>query len=321
MATEKAKEISRANRERLTETILNLMEKDGLDWVQGFDPWLFQARNECTPTRYRGINRMYLSSVMLSEHLADPRFCTFSQAKANGWKVRKGSKAKYVEYYAELPYVFTGRIVDGMPERRWLRKKEAEKAAAEGGDVRWQLCLAGVSAVFNYGDIEGPEPYVPDPPASDLDGTIEALVRSSRCAVHEAAVEAACYRPDIDEIVMPPRGAYGDQARYASTLLHEMAHSTKKALDMPNRAKFSWFGSPDCALEELRAELACIFAGADIGIPLAGMEESHACYLKSWLKACRDDEKAMAEAIADAQRIADYLVGAYASAAGIRPAA
>jgi hypothetical protein len=60
-------------------------------------------------------------------------------------------------------------------------------------------------------------------------------------------------------------------------------------------------------MEELRAELASAFIGNELGIP-AGID-NHASYLSSWLDVLRKDKREIFRASADAQRIADYLLG------------
>lgn len=60
-------------------------------------------------------------------------------------------------------------------------------------------------------------------------------------------------------------------------------------------------------MEELRAELASAFIGNELGIP-AGID-NHASYIDSWLAVLKQDKREIFRASADAQRIADYLLG------------
>ena len=297
MATQKTKEISKEIRESVAKQILELMEQDGLHWAQGFDASMFLAHNPTTPTQYRGINRVWLALMQKELHIKDPRWCTFKQAKDNGWRVKKGSHAQKVECYKPVPCV----IEDG--NRRFLKENEVKNFDPE--EVIWPVCLVSTASVFSYSDLEGVDEYIPSPTSEGFE-LADALIKSSRCPVFEAAVHAACYRPVSDEIVIPPRGAYDEPTEFTSTLLHEMAHSTMVPLERktPKVFKLNTY-----AFEELCAELACVFASAELGLPLDGAHlENHAAYLKAWLGACKEDFDAMTSAINIAQGIADYLL-------------
>ena len=57
-----------------------------------------------------------------------------------------------------------------------------------------------------------------------------------------------------------------------------------------------------------RAELNAAFLSADLGLTPSPREE-HAAYIASWLKALKNDKRAIFTAAAHAQRAADYLHG------------
>ncbi|BCH14967.1 hypothetical protein MesoLjLa_18180 [Mesorhizobium sp. L-2-11] len=61
-------------------------------------------------------------------------------------------------------------------------------------------------------------------------------------------------------------------------------------------------------MEELVAELGAAFVCADLALTPQPREE-HARYIASWLKALKDDKRAIFAAAAHAQRAADYLAG------------
>ena len=61
-------------------------------------------------------------------------------------------------------------------------------------------------------------------------------------------------------------------------------------------------------MEELVAELNAAFLSADLGLTPSPREE-HASYIASWLKALKNDKRAIFSAAAHAQRAADYLHG------------
>lgn len=311
MATQKTKEISREMRAAVVERILGLMERDGLKWSQGFDGPSLRAVNVLTPTKYRGVNRLWLAARTMDRGLKDNRWATYGQAQAAGWQVRKGAKGEHVECWKKIPFTLNP---DGS--RHWLSKKEL--AGADPNEVGWALCIASTATVFNYSEIEGAPELAPDPGPKGFE-LADQLVASSRCPVIEAAVDACCYDPIEDKIFMAPRGVFDTPGEWTAVLIHEMAHSTGVPL---KRDVINFFGTPDYAMEELRAELASVFVSADLSVPMAVAHlESHAAYLQSWIKACREDSDAMISAIQDAQSIADYIIDRLQLADRVQPAA
>ncbi|MBN9252218.1 MAG: antirestriction protein, partial [Mesorhizobium sp.] len=68
------------------------------------------------------------------------------------------------------------------------------------------------------------------------------------------------------------------------------------------------WGDEGYAMEELVAELGAAFVCADLSLTPQPRAE-HASYIASWLKALKDDKRAIFVAAAHAQRAADYLAG------------
>jgi antirestriction protein ArdC len=65
------------------------------------------------------------------------------------------------------------------------------------------------------------------------------------------------------------------------------------------------YGNPAYAFEELVAEMGAAFMCADHGIQ---GELRHAGYIASWIKALRENDRAIFKASALAQKAADYLL-------------
>jgi antirestriction protein ArdC len=61
-------------------------------------------------------------------------------------------------------------------------------------------------------------------------------------------------------------------------------------------------------MEELVAELGSAFLSADLDLTSA-VREDHAAYIASWIKALKDDKRAIFSAASHAQRAADFLHG------------
>jgi len=116
--------------------------------------------------------------------------------------------------------------------------------------------------------------------------------------------DAAFYAPSVDRIQLPNKGTFNSEANYYATAFHELVHWTGAKHRLDRNLEKGRFGNPAYAFEELVAEMGAAFLCQDYGIQ---GELRHAGYIQSWLKALRDDSKAVFKAAALAQKAADYL--------------
>ena len=87
--------------------------------------------------------------------------------------------------------------------------------------------------------------------------------------------------------------------------LHELGHWTGHP-DRLDRDLSSLFGSEGYAREELRAEIASLILGSELGI---GYDpDRHAGYVDHWVQILTDTPKEILYAAADAERISDYIL-------------
>jgi antirestriction protein ArdC len=104
---------------------------------------------------------------------------------------------------------------------------------------------------------------------------------------------------------MPPINIFTDAASYYATLAHEYIHSTGHASrldrDMDNKRKAY-------AYEELIAELGSCFISAHLNIDSDDIQNNAKAYLKSWLKALKDDPKYLWKAMGEATKAYEYIV-------------
>jgi len=104
---------------------------------------------------------------------------------------------------------------------------------------------------------------------------------------------------------MVPFDQFKSARGYYSVLAHELTHWTggKARLDRDLKGRF---GSEAYAVEELIAELGAAFIGAQLGIGV-NPRLDHAPYIASWLKALKNDPRAIFTAASKAQAAADFL--------------
>ena len=91
-------------------------------------------------------------------------------------------------------------------------------------------------------------------------------------------------------------------------MLHELGHATghPSRLNRPTLVDHGGFGTETYAREELRAEIAAMMTGEQLGV---GHEPRHGtAYVSSWIKALENNPKEIRAAAVDAQRISDWLI-------------
>lgn len=285
-------------RQEATDKIVVALEEGRRPWERPWDG-AGSPVNAATGKRYRGINTLLLGFDPAFLASGDPRFCTFNQAKAEGWSVRKGSKSRHVLFYKIL-------------EKR-------DRDAGPGDDEVRRIPILQSYAVFHASEIEGIPDFVPPERGEPWERVedVHAILEGSGARV-DVGGDRAAYSPDLDRIVMPPEKAFRTAEGWAATQIHELGHWTGHETRL-NRDLTGAFGSESYAREELRAEIASAFVCGEIG--LSPHLENHASYVASWLKVLRGDKNEIFRAVADAQKIADRCLSFHPRFAPSAPSA
>lgn len=298
MAMKKKPAEDRDFRQDLTNNIVSLIEEGAAPWQKPWNPDQAGAAlrlpfNASTERAYRGANALHLMAKQHQLGSSDPRWCTFKQAAANGWQVRKGEKGTTVEYWQ----------FDREQERDREDGKGTEKAI-----VKLDRPRVFYATVFNARQIDGISML---PPANSKETweVSEAAERAmSACGVpiHHDQHDRAFYSPGADSIHMPPRAGFAGQGDYYEVALHEVAHSTGHPTRLMRDLSGS-FGSPEYAREELRAQMCSLYLSAELGVPFN--PERHASYQASWVSTLKGDKNEIFRAARDAELMADYVIG------------
>lgn len=148
-----------------------------------------------------------------------------------------------------------------------------------------------------------PEPRFDNPPARVAN--LESFFAATGADIRHRGGQAF-YAQGADYIQMPPIEAFRDSESYYATLAHECAHWTKHSSRLDRELGRKQWGDEGYAREELVAELASAFLCADLEIT-PEIREDHAAYIEHWLKALKEDKRAIFSAAAHAQRASDYL--------------
>jgi antirestriction protein ArdC len=271
----------------ITAQIIAAIEEGCPPWRK---PWTGGEAGACLPLRgngepYRGINVLVLWSIAAAKGYTSAHWLTFNQAKTMGAHIRKGEKAATVVKFGTV-------------------EKEDEN-----GDEK-VIPFAKAYPVFNADQIEGlpADFYCKPEPAQDLgteaDPALDVFFAATGAAIDTTSQPRAFYDITADRIHMPPIGTFKDAAGYYGTLAHELTHWTGAASRLD---RFTRFGDRKAyAFEELIAEIGNCLICATLGLT-PDFAQSGA-YIGGWLKAMKDDSRAIFKAASEAQKAMDFVL-------------
>ena len=268
----------------ITDQIVAQLEQGAAPWIKPWKTDTSADRNLVTNKPYRGINRLLLGMSSMAAGYGSPVWATFAQWKAVGASVRKGEKATHIVFFKPV---------------------SREVINANGETEQEGYCVMKGYCVFNAGQVDGLEIAAPVSEVAEFerhDHAEQTIVKTGAVIRHGG--DAAFYAPSVDAIQMPHKSAFQAPANYYATAFHELTHWTgaKTRLDRDLSGRY---GNPAYAFEELVAEMGAAFMCADHGIQ---GELRHAGYIASWIKALRENDRAIFKASALAQKAADYLL-------------
>jgi antirestriction protein ArdC len=309
MATEEREK--RDVRQDVTDRIIAAVEAGKAPWQRPHEGGLREPpRNAVTDRPYTGGNHLWLALVSPTP---DPRWCTFAQAKAQGWQVKKGEHGYPIEVWK--PYEKTSKL--DMSERTPKEREALEKAGYQDGqDVKEQHSFAKIYTVFHASQIDGIPPLEVDQSKIhdfDLHTIGERLFeRNEKSApVLFDTPGMAFYQPSTDEVHLPPKDHFLDAGHLYATAAHEIAHSTMHPSRL-NRDRYQEWEQGTAgdktlrAKEELRAEIASYMISEKTGIP--HHPENHESYVTGWVSILQDSKNEIYQAARDAEKIADYVI-------------
>lgn len=274
---------------QITESIIKELEKGAAPWVK---PWRADQtadKNTITKRHYQGINRLILGMASMGKGYSVPEWASFKQWASLGKYVKKGETGTKIVFFSPI-------------------EKQNDKGETES------YAVLKAYTVFNAEQIDGYEGEAPDAPVAPFsanDAAEQRIIKTGAVISHGG--DAAFYVPSRDRIQLPHKASFDNESSYYATAFHELTHWSghEQRLDRQLKNKF---GNPEYAFEELVAEMGAAFLCQDYGIQ---GELRHAGYIGHWLKACRDDSKAIFKAAALAQKAADYINSLDATAQAI----
>lgn len=286
MGKRTAKEVVEENRKKIVDKIIANMEKGYVFSEWSWDRNAFLPQNAVTGIKYQGINKLNLSFASIENGYEDPRWLTFKKIQELGLKLSNQAKGKGV-LCEKWIWETKVKVIDEETKEPILDEEGNEKYEM----VKLKRPKISYFYLFNASLIEGIEPYKSEETQlkqSEILKVADTFIKSSECPIEEKFQEKAFYNPINDEIILPPRKFFKSDEAFLGTLLHEMSHSTgyetRLARDIRNK-----FGTEEYAIEELTAELSCVFLEAELGLEIDFSRQDHINYFSSWIKALKDD--------------------------------
>ncbi|CZP46082.1 DNA primase TraC [Legionella pneumophila] len=275
--------------------IIESLKAGTAPWLKPWEPGTGNGQvpyNPITGKRYRGINALYL---MLNQS-DDNRWLTYKQAQSMDAQVRKGEKGTTIQYWKfheeQIKQDDAGYPV--LDEHRNPLKVQ----------VNLERPKVFYATVFHASQIDNMPELITKEPDWSLIERAEKLLHNSGATIIHSEADRAFYRLSTDSIHLPPKEQFKSAANYYATALHELGHWSGHPSRL-DRDLGHPFGSDAYAKEELRAEIASMLLGAELGI---GHDPSqHTAYIKSWIQVLEDEPLEIFRASADAEKIVNHL--------------
>lgn len=283
--------------QQVTDQIISLLDQVELeDYEPPFAMMAMQGLpvNPTTSNTYQGVNILSLWFNQMAKKFTSNEWATFKQWKDAGAQVRKGEKSSRIIFYKTL-----------------IGSEKNDK----GEHVETKIPMLRTYAVFNANQVED---YTPnqDQFSPRIDKVEKIPLVDSFCSATGAVIyhaeDRAYYTHSGDFINMPETSSFEDTElasateNYYSTLLHELTHWTGAKHRLDRDLKTSIGDQSKYAFEELVAELGAAFLCARFDITQT-QPKHHAIYIKSWLKALRNDKTHIFKASAQAAKAVEYL--------------
>lgn len=268
----------------VTARIITELEKGAAPWIKPWKAGSSPDHNLISKKPYQGINRILLAVSSMANGYNSPTWATYKQFTECGHQVQKGEKATHIVFFKPVP----------------------GKVNAETGETESSYCVIRSYSVFNADQTSMPKPEpVTDVPAFNPLPECEQFMARTGASISHGG-DTACYIPSQDRIQLPHKTAFDLPSSYYATAFHELVHWSGADHRLDRKLNTGRFGDPAYAFEELVAEIGAAFLCTDHAIT---GELRHAGYIGHWLKACKEDSKAIFKASALAQKAANYLKG------------
>lgn len=300
-----SKEKIEENRKKIVDRLISNMEKGYIFSEWAWNRKAFLPRNAITGTPYQGINRLNLSFEAIERNYNDPRWLTLRKANEMGYTIKSGAKGVFCEKWI------------WQKLEKVINKETGEIEKDEDGNEKKVIInlkhpIINYFYLYNASEIEGFPPFI-EPEMkkeSNILNIADSFIVSSECPIEEKFQEKAFYSQIEDTIALPPRKYFKSDEAFLGTLLHEMSHSTGNEKRL-NRDIINIFGTEKYALEELTAELSCVFLESELDVDIDFTRQDHINYFNSWIKALKNNPNELYRVCNNASKSCNRLIENY----------
>lgn len=203
-------------REQLVQEFLSALKEDTIPWEQG---WASTGtpQNAVSAAPYHGLNAVILSVEAHKRGYEDARWCTYKQAKNQGWQVLRGEKGCQIEFWSM--YDTKNKVKLKPQDVNCLRETLSPEEFMERVKP-----VSSYYTVFNAQQMQGiPKVAV----VNDISSMEEADLLQRRNTLLQnmdvdfvSGGDRAFYTPSRDRITMPEISQFKNVYAYMSTLLN-----------------------------------------------------------------------------------------------------
>lgn len=276
------------NKELLEEKITKLIQtvEDAGSWKKPFKSVMTNGlpTNHYSKKLYKGINIFFLWFEAIEKAYQSNNWLTMKQCNELNAKVNKGEKATTIFFFKPL------------------EKQELDESTGEMETVI--IPMLKTYKVFNIDQTTlKPKETKIETMVNRISHCEEFFNQLDLCPIKSG--NSPYYALKSDYISMPSINKFINAGEYYATLAHECIHATghknRLARNMNNKKEAY-------AYEELIAEIGACFISAHLNIDADDIQNNAAAYLKSWLKALKDDHKYLWKAMGEASRAYEYIL-------------
>lgn len=282
----------------VTDRIIAEMEKGIIPWAKPWGGTFDRAISHSTGKPYSLINQLFLGE--------SGEYITFKQCEAEGGRVKKGAKSKFVVFWKIMHH----------------EKKDANGAIirdANGLPVDDPQPVLRYFNVFAISDCEGIKPkytkeYVPSTasPIEKAEAVIADYASRAKLTIEHSKQNEAFYAPRVHRVSLPLMEQFETAEGYYDTTFHELTHSTghKTLLNRFTGAdEYAAFGSASYSKEELVAEIGACTIMNRLGMETEKTFRNNVAYIQSWLQALKNDKRMIVSAAGRAEKAVKLILG------------
>lgn len=283
----------------VTDRIIEQLDKGIIPWQK---PWSGACLADGGAISY--VTRKpysFLNQLLLGK---EGEWLTLKQIEDAGGKLKKGAKSGIVVFFKQVK----------------IDKKVKNEDGTEDEEKRIVPMLR-YFRVFHIDDTDGVESKIKKEeetgqllfPIDTAEEVISGyLGREKNLTFHnDKLTDRAYYSPALDLVSVPMLSQYQIVEEYYSTTFHELVHSTKSKsrCDRDHEQHgIAAFGNEDYSREELVAEIGSAMLCNKIGIECEKAFKNSVAYIQGWLKALKNDNKAIVWASSRAETAAKYIL-------------